>query len=122
MALALVLSAVSFAIPAYAASQQNMSATLIVGVIPPVVPTGLSSTLAASGQGLAGFLTYVENPLVTFLLLIGICVFCLGTLYVIVDVLGKAFSSSPMFPREGSRKKSPYRREPVFRRDDDQAK
>lgn len=82
---------VLFAYPVLA-DTETMDVSLIIAE---EVPVGaLEETLLASGQGLGGFLTAVQNPLVSFVFLIMVSIGILAIFYGFVSALKKAFDTS----------------------------
>lgn len=72
--------------------------------LPPPPPSGLNETLLGAGQGLAGFLTLTTDPLMAFMLMVGVSIIALMIFYGIVDLMGKSFGSSPVSPEADPKK------------------
>lgn len=87
--------------PALAATNESLNVGLTVEapLAPPAVPP-LEQALLGSGQGLAGFLTAIQNPLVDFLLFFGIIIGTLSIFYAVVYVMKNALDTTGTVPRK----------------------
>lgn len=117
LAMSLVFFSALFAFPVLADSE-TMNVSLIVPAPVVVPPVGaLEGALLVSGQGLGGFLSAVNNPLASFLLLIGISIGILAIFYGFVHTMKKAFDTTVSLPELDNRKYSIFDDQQSSRKD-----